>query len=144
MPKFKVKSPLSHDGKDYQIGDMLEVSEEAAAPLLGHTLAKPGEELTEKKPAQGAVAVDGEAERLAELRQIIAAEQDALRTAQEQLAAAQDALQAEREQLTAQRRDLQQAQEQLAAAQAELDAGRQQLAADRAEFEKAVAKANKK
>lgn len=137
MPKFKVKSPLSHDGKEYKIGDPIDMSDEAAAPLLGHTLAMPGEDVAQKKPSQVAAAVDGEADRLAELHENLTA-------GQEQLVADRSALQADREQLANQQLDLQQAQEQLAAAQAELDAGVTKLAADRTEFEKNVAKANKK
>lgn len=130
MPKFKVKSPLNHDGKDYKVGEQIDLSDEAAAPLLGHTLALPGEDVVQKKPVQVVAASDGEAERLAELR--------------EQLTADQAALQADREQLAAEQQELQRAQEQLAVAQQELDSGVKKLAADRAEFDKTVASARKK
>lgn len=135
MPKFKVKSPLSHDGKDYNIGDSIDMSDEAAAPLLGHTLAKPHEDVMEKKPAQDTAATDGEAARLAELRQNLAAEQEALRIAQEQLVQDQVALAAERDLLAAKQQQLRQDQTELAAAQ-------EKLAADRADLEK-TAKAKK-
>lgn len=116
MPKYKVKSPLSHDGKDHKIGASVEMTEEQAKPLLGHTLALPGEDLTEKQVVQGAIALEGEAFRLAEVR----------------------------EQLTAEQLALQSDQEQLALGQAELETGRQQLAADRADFDKAAKAAAKK
>lgn len=86
MPKYKVKSPLSHDGKDHKIGATVEMTEEQAQPLLGHTLALPGEDLTEKQVAQGVLAVQSAAIELAEAREQLAAEQLELRQAQEQLA----------------------------------------------------------
>ena len=35
MPKYTVKSPLSHDGKDYPIGSLVEMDEKVAAQLVG-------------------------------------------------------------------------------------------------------------
>lgn len=115
MPKYKVKSALSHDGKEYKIGSQVEMTEEQAEALLGHTLARLGEELTEKQVAQGASAVEAAAAELTE----------------------------QREQLIAWEAELKAAAEKLAQDQADLAAGREQLAADRAEFEK-TAKAAKK
>lgn len=116
MPKYKVKSPLQHDGKDYKIGSQIDMAEEEAEPLLGHTLARPGEELTDKQVAQGATAVEAEAARLVELR----------------------------EQLAGHERELQAGFDELAKGREELEAGRAQLAADRAEFEKSTKGAGKK
>ena len=144
MPKYKVKSPLSHDGKDYKIGDTVEMTAEQADPLLGHSLARPGEELTEKQVAQGVSALEGEAARLVELREQLTAERLELRNAQEQLASDRDSLEAERDQLSSEQQALQKAQEQLAADQGELEAGRKQLADDRAELDKAIKAASKK
>lgn len=87
MPKYKVKSPLNHDQKDYKIGSAIELTDEQAAPLLGHTLALPGEELTEKQLAQGAAAVQDAAAELAEGRADLAAGELALKQAQEAFAA---------------------------------------------------------
>lgn len=144
MPKYKVKSPLSHDGEDYKIGDTVEMTAEQAAPLLGHALARPGEELTEKQVAQGVSAVESEAARLVELREQLTAERLELRNAQEQLASARDSLDAERDRLSSEQQELQKALELLAADQGELEAGRKQLVADRAEFDKAVKAGSKK
>ncbi|MGE0671965.1 MAG: hypothetical protein AB7O64_02810 [Methylibium sp.] len=41
MPKYTVKSPLDHDGKRYAIGKSVELTEEEAEPLLGHTVELP-------------------------------------------------------------------------------------------------------
>lgn len=38
MPKYTVKSPLDHDGKRYAIGQAVELTEEEAESLLGHTV----------------------------------------------------------------------------------------------------------
>lgn len=116
MPKYTVKSALQHDGKDYKIGSSIEMTEEQAAPLLGHTLARPGEDLTQKQVAQGVTAVEAAA---AELEQ-------------------------RRDELVAWQAELKEAEEKLTQGLAELDAGRQQLAADRAEFEKSTKAAGKK
>lgn len=123
MPKYKVKSPLSHDNKDYAIGATVEMTEEQAQPLLGHTLARPGEELTEKQVSQGVSAVETEAARLAELREELVGWKGELDAAYQQL-------QADAQKLTQD--------------QAELAAGREQLAADRADFEKTAKAAAKK
>lgn len=116
MQKYKVKSPLSFNNKDYKIGSFVEMTEEEAEPLLGHTLALPGEELTEKQVAYGVSAIEDEAARLVELGQ----------------------------QLADRERDLQDGFDKLAKDQDELEAGRRQLASDLAEFEKASVKAAKK
>lgn len=78
MPKYKVKSPLSHDGEDFKIGATVEMSEKQAQPLLGHTLMLPGEELTEKQIGQAVLTIESEAHRLAEERSQLAEEQTAL------------------------------------------------------------------
>lgn len=129
MPKYTVKSPLNHDNKDYAIGDKVEMSEKQAEPLFGHTLARPGESLTEKQVAQGVSAVEAEATRLVEQR--------------EQLVDWEQKLTAAQEKLTRDQAELEAGRQQLAADQAALETDRQQLAADRADFEKA-AKAGKK
>jgi len=110
MPKYKVKSPLNHDGKDYKIGGEVTITEEQAEPLLGHTLVRPGEVLDQKQVAQGVAAVESEALRLQELREQLTAEQLELQAAQKKLAEDQalaltgiELLKTDREQLDADR-----------------------------------------
>ncbi len=89
MPKFKIKSPLEHNGELYPIGSTIDLDEKTAAPLMGHTLVLPGEELTAKDVAQGIAAVEGEAERLADLGKELEAREKALKAEEDKLAAAQ-------------------------------------------------------
>lgn len=120
MPKYKVKSPLTHDGADYAIGASVEMNEKQAEPMLGSVLCVPGQDLTGKEVSQGVVAVQAEAIELAELREQLNAEQLALEAALADLA----------EKTTA-----------LEAAQSELKAAQDKLAVDVAAHDKAV-KAN--
>lgn len=86
MPKYKVKSALQHDSKDYAVGSQIELTEEQAAPLLGHTLARPGEELTEKQVAQGATAIEAAAAELTKQREELVAWQADLKAREDKLA----------------------------------------------------------
>lgn len=116
MPKYKVKSPLNHDNQDYKIGETIELTEKQAEPLLGHTLALPGEELTAKQVEQGVAAVENAARDLAEMREQLETEKAELRQAQDLFV-----------------RDVE-----------KLNADREQLATDRAELDKAIKAAAKK
>jgi len=48
MAKYIVKSPLNHDGKLYELGKTIELTEEQAEPLLAVKTIEPSQ-TTEKK-----------------------------------------------------------------------------------------------
>lgn len=41
VAEFEVISPLTHDGVSYAVGDLVELTEDQAATLLGHTVKAP-------------------------------------------------------------------------------------------------------
>lgn len=49
MPKYTVKSPLRHDGKDYAPGKPVEMPEEAAERLVADGVLEPAAKPTEKE-----------------------------------------------------------------------------------------------
>lgn len=96
MPKYKVISPLDHNGEPYPIGSTVDMSEKQAETLLGHTLALPGQSLDEKQVAQGVKAVQEEAMRLDQARDQLTEEQVALKEAQDKLDADRKQFEADR------------------------------------------------
>lgn len=51
--RYEVVSPLRHDGKDYQVGKMVELEEDEAATLLGHTVRAPAAPSAPEKEGKG-------------------------------------------------------------------------------------------
>lgn len=53
MERYIVTSPVRHDGKDYAVGKVIELSEEQAAALIAAGAVRPAaEEKEEKKDAR--------------------------------------------------------------------------------------------